>query len=72
VSVVQDDAVCNAAMAAFEANTGKQFSETFVIVRMGRSAPFFYLMTPRREGALSASYVLDGQYTLLTMVGGSS
>jgi hypothetical protein len=63
VSVVQDNAVCYAAMAAFEAFTGKQFEESFGIVRMRRSAPFFYLMTPRREGALSTRYLLkDSMY----------
>ena len=68
VSIVQDNAVCNAAMSAFEARTGKQFPESFVIVRMGQSTPF-YLMTRRRDGALGTSYLLDAQFTLLDMIG---
>jgi hypothetical protein len=68
VSIVQDNAVCNAAMSAFEARTGKQFPESFVIVRMGQSSPF-YLITPRREGALTTRYILDSTYTLLDLIG---
>jgi hypothetical protein len=68
VSIVQDNAVCNAAMSAFEARTGKQFSESFVIVRMGQSSPF-YLMTPRRDGALTTRYLLDSTFTLIDMIG---
>lgn len=68
VSIVQDNAVCNAAMSAFEARTGKQFPESFVIVRMGQSSPF-YLMTPRRDGALTTRYLIDSTFTLLEMIG---
>jgi hypothetical protein len=70
VSIVQADSTCIAAMAALEMLSGKSFPEAFVIVRMGQSAPFFYLMTPRREGALSTRYLLNGQFVLLTMIGG--
>jgi hypothetical protein len=69
VSIVQDSLVCQAAMTAFEAFTGKQLPEAFVIVRLGGSAPYFYLMTPRREGALSARYLLNGRFELLTLIG---
>jgi hypothetical protein len=68
VSIVQDNVVCNAAMSAFEARTGRQFPESFVIVRMGQASPF-YLMTPRREGALTTRYVLDSAFTLRDMIG---
>lgn len=69
VSIVQDNAVCASAMAAFEARTQRQFPEAFVIVRMGQAAPFFYLMTPRRDGALTNRYVLDGSFTLIGLIG---
>ena len=69
VSIVQDNAVCASAMAAFEATTNRQFPESFVIVRIGRAAPFFYLMTPRREGALTNRYLLDGKFALLGVIG---
>lgn len=69
VSIVQENAVCSAAMTAFEARTQRQFTESFVIVRIGRVAPFFYLMTPRREGALSTRYLLDGSFNLIDMIG---
>jgi hypothetical protein len=70
VSIVQDNIVCSAAMTSFEAFTGKHFPETFVIVRLGTAATHFYLMTPRREGALSARYLLDARFGLLTFIGG--
>lgn len=68
VSIVQDNAVCGAAMTAFEAFTGKSYPETFVIVRIGTSSPV-YLMTPRREGALSTRYLLNAQYALIDLLG---
>ena len=69
VTIVQDNAVCQAAMAAFEAETHRQYPETFVIVRMGQVAPYFYLMTPRREGALTSSYLLNGSFKLIDLIG---
>jgi hypothetical protein len=69
VSVVQNNAVCNAAMTVFEALTDRHFTEGFVIVRMGRSAPYFYLMTPRRPGALRTRYLLDSGFKVIDLIG---
>jgi hypothetical protein len=56
-------------MAAFEAKAQRQFSESFVIVRIGQTAPFFYLITPRRTGALTRRYLLDGSFALIDLIG---
>ena len=68
VSIVQDNAVCNAVMSAFESFTGNRYAEAFVIVRIGTSSPF-YLMTRRREGALGNTYLLNALYAVIGVIG---
>lgn len=67
VSIVQDNVVCGAAMAAFEALAGRTFADSFVIVQMGHTSPF-YLITPRVEGAMAPRYLLNSQFAVLEVI----
>jgi hypothetical protein len=70
VSVVQDDAMCEAATAGEEREGGTVTSESFVVVRIGQASPF-YLLTRRQNGGLSNVFLLNAQFVLLSILGSS-
>jgi hypothetical protein len=51
VTVVQDNAICEAATAGLDAEVGRRLPDALVVVRMGQTSPF-YLLTRRRDGVM--------------------
>lgn len=68
LSLVQDDATCEAVTAAVEYGGTGHFAEALVIVRIGETDPH-YAATPRIERGGGVIALLDARPKLLTMIG---
>jgi hypothetical protein len=62
VSVVQDNAVCEALTAALDARGNVHLPEAAVVVRIRQTSPIFYVAMQRLPGGDGTMYVVDSAY----------